>query len=226
MAYSLAGKTVVVTGASLGIGREEAFKFAAEGCRLAITFFEDEKEGREAAQECRRIGAPEVLLLKLNLMDDESIRAAASEVRKKFGKVSVLVNSAGWLVWKRLDKQSFDDISRQVRTNLEGHIKFAREVLPFTQDAMISVASGAGEEGFAELSAYCATKFGVRGFVQSMAKERPDLRVYAVNPGETATRMTGFTGDPPEKVAQVILDTAKGKYGNGRGNDVDVWEHI
>ena len=79
---------------------------------------------------------------------------------------------------------------------------------------------------FPDLTTYCATKYGVRGFTQSLALEEPNLRIYSVNPGMTATRMTNYQGVPPEKVAKVILNTAKGIYNVPSGGDVDVWKLI
>lgn len=67
--------------------------------------------------------------------------------------------------------------------------------------------------------------FGVRGFSQALAQELNKVKVYVVNPGMTATRMTGFRGDPPEKVAEVILKTAKGQLGHGNGDDINVWKY-
>jgi len=224
MAHSLKGKTVVVTGASRGIGRDTAFKFAGEGCKLAITYFEEWAEGDATERKCRKLGAEDVLLLHLNLMDSSSIRKTAAAIAKKYGRISILVNNAGWVVQKPFVEQSFEDIERQVRTNLEGSLKLTSLCLPLVDDAILNVASGAGEEGYAELVTYCATKFGVRGFTQALAAERPDLRIYAINPGTTSTRMTNYSGASPTDVAQIILDTAKGKHGTGRGNDVDVWK--
>jgi 3-oxoacyl-[acyl-carrier protein] reductase len=90
---------------------------------------------------------------------------------------------------------------------------------------IINIASGAGQTGFAELTAYCATKFGVRGFTQALAEEVTKIKVYAVNPDMTATRMTDFQGRPPEQVAQVVLNTAKGMYNVPSGSDINVWEY-
>ena len=97
--------------------------------------------------------------------------------------------------------------------------------LPHIREMIINIGSGAGKTGFPELTTYCATKFGVRGFTQSLAQEETDIKVYTVNPGMTATRMTGYKGVSPSIVAKVILNTAKGIYRKPSGSDIDVWEY-
>ncbi len=216
---------VLITGSSEGIGRETAFKFAEEGCVLVITYNSHKKEGEQTAKKCLELGAAEVLLLPLNVSDDKSIKNCVKAVVKKFKHISVLVNNAGVLKWNNFKSQSFDDIAEQVNVNLTGLMKMTHEALPFVKDMIINIASGAGKTAYDTLVPYCATKFGVRGFTQGLAQELK-IPVYAVNPGMTATRMTNFKGVPPEKVAQVIFNTAKGKYKVKSGGDIDVWEHI
>lgn len=155
----------------------------------------------------------------------KSIRQVVDQTIKKFGKISILVNNAGTIAWKLLEKQNLDEIENQVRTNLEGLIKMTKICLPHLEDTIINISSGAGKSGYAELTTYCATKFGVRGFTQALAEEVP-FKVYSVNPDTTKTRMTNFRGRPPEQVAEVILNAAKGKYGVPSGSDIDVWEVV
>jgi NAD(P)-dependent dehydrogenase (short-subunit alcohol dehydrogenase family) len=220
------GKTVLITGSSIGIGRETAYKFAGEGSSIVITYYRDKKEAEATAGRCRELGSPEVLVLHLDVMDSGSIRDAVSRTVKKFGSISVLINNAGVIAWENLDQQDFGKVENQVRTNLEGLIKMTMESLPHVTDTIINIASGAGKQGFSGLAPYCATKFGVRGFTQALAQELSGIRAVTVNPGMTATRMSNYRGDPPEKVADVILRTAKGELGSRSGDDVDVWEHI
>ncbi|HLC65649.1 MAG TPA: SDR family oxidoreductase [Candidatus Nanoarchaeia archaeon] len=223
---ALKGKVVVITGSSLGIGRETAFKFAREGCRLAITYYKDKEEGVKTSKECLALGASDCILLQLNVKDDKSIKNAVKKIADKFGKIDILVNNAGVVAWKRLEKQSDEEIDSQIDTNLRGLIKTTKYCLPYVKETIINIASGAGLNGFATLTTYCATKFGVRGFTQALAEELQGIKVFSVNPGMTATRMTNFKGVAPEKVAEVVLNTAKGIYKVKSGGDVNVWEHV
>ncbi len=218
-------KVVLITGSSEGIGRETAFKFAGEGCALVITYNSHKKEGEQTAKKCLELGASEVLLVPLDISDDKSIKNCVKVVVKKFKHVSILVNNAGVLRFALFKDQSFDDIARQVNVNLIGLMKMTHEALPFVKDMIINISSGAGKTAYETLVPYCATKFGVRGFSQGLAKEIK-IPIISVNPGMTATRMTNWKGVKPEKVAQVILNTARGKYKVKSGGDVDVWEHI
>ncbi len=220
----LEGKVVFISGASNGIGAEAAVKFAAEGTHLVLAYYKDEAESRKVKQRCVDAGAKSVEFLKLNLMEDESIRKAVKQTLAKHKKIDVLVNNAGTIVWKPVEKQTFEEIDRQVSTNLTGLMKITREFMPHVREAVVNVASKAGKVGFAELAPYCATKFGIRGFTQALAEEYPALRVYAVNPGYTAKKMTHYFGLPAEKVGEIIVNAVKGKYPVANGGDIDVSE--
>lgn len=218
-------KVVLITGASIGIGREAAFKFAKEKYKLIATYYKDKKEGEETAKKCLELGAPDILLLQLNVMDGSSIKNCVKKSVAKFGHIGILINNAGIVVWKNFREQSFEDIENETRTNLEGLIKMTRECLPHIKEAIINISSGAGKDAYAGLSTYCATKFGVRGFTQALSQELRNIRVMSVNPGSTATRMTNYSGTKPEKVAEIILKAAKGEIKPDSSRDIDVWDY-
>ena len=222
----LKNKIVLITGSSIGIGRETAFKFAKEGCRVIVTHYKDRKEGEEASKKCNELGAADVILLQLNVMDNKSIKDCVKKVIERFKAIDILINNAGIVVWKQLNEQTFEDIENEVRTNLEGLIKMTRECLPYIKEAIINISSGAGKDAFAGLSTYCATKFGVRGFTQAISQELRNIKVFSVNPGTTATRMNNFHGTKPEKVAEIILKAAKGEIKADSSRDIDVWEYV
>ena len=216
---------VLITGSSNGIGRETAFAFAAEKAKVVVTYCHDRPGGQKTEKSCRELGASDTLLIPLDLRDKTSMAAAVDSAVRKFGGIDILVNNAGVSVWKPLKKQTPADIENQLRTNLEGLITMTWMCLPHLKGMVINIASGAGQTGFAELAPYCATKFGVRGFTQALAQEMSGLKIYAVNPDMTKTRMTGFQGRPPEEVARVVLHTAKGRYRKTSGSDINVWDY-
>src|SRR3989344_7821891 len=207
---NLSGKVVLITGSSQGIGKETAFLFAKERAKLVITYHKNKSGAEEAAEKCREFGAEDVLVLPLDLRENESIKNAVAKTVERFGGIDVLINNAGYLAEKKTRDQTFEDIEDQVRTNLEGLIKMTSAALLHIKEAVINIASGAGKSPYAELATYSATKFGVRGFTQSLAIEEPKLRIIAVNPGLTATAMTDFEGEPPQHVAEVVLKATKG----------------
>ena len=221
---SLKGKVVFITGASLGIGTETAYLFAAQGCKLAITYFRDKEKGEATAEKCRKLGAPDVLLLHIDVMNNESIVDAVRQVVGRYKEISILVNNAGIIVWKQLKDQTFEEIESQIRTNLEGLVKMTKECLPYVKETIVNLGSAAGKAGYGDLTPYCGSKFGVRGFSEAIAQELPKVMVYTVNPTVTATRMNDFQGMPPEEVARIIVNTAAGEYKGESGSDIDVWK--
>ncbi len=216
-------QVALITGSSSGIGRETAYRFARAGSGVVVTYFRGRARGEAAERKCRRLGAADTLLLDLDVTDDASIRRAAVSVKRKYGKIDFLVNNAGVGVFNPFRGQTPREIERQIRTNLEGLIKVTRAFLPLVRKGIINIASVAGKEPYAEMSVYCASKFGVRGFTRSLALEHPRLRVCCVNPDMTATRLSGYRGRPPEEVAEAVFRAATGAAPCD-GGDVDVWD--
>lgn len=180
-------------------------------------------------KECHRNG--DAALYQLDVRKVSSVERIVSDVVARFGRIDILVNNAGVMQENPLAEQSMADIDEQVMVNLLGVIRMTRVVLPvFRQQhdgIILNIASGAGKQGFAELSVYCATKFGVRGFTQALAQELPSgIRTYCINPGTTATPMTKFRGTDPRKVAGIIVRAAEETLGKRSGDDVDIWEYV
>lgn len=217
-------RTAFVTGATGGIGREIARELARAGYRLALAYRSNGRAAERLAGACARLGAPETLVLHCDIRNDRSIRRAAQKTVRRLGRISVLINNAGVNVMKPLRRQSFREIDAQIETNLSGLIKLTKLLLPYVDEAIINIASRAGKIAKPSMAVYCATKFGVRGFTQSMALECPALRVLSVNPDRVATRMVGFQGRPPRDVARVVADVLRGKRKATSGSDIDLWK--
>ena len=223
----LDGKAVLITGASGGIGRETAFAFAREGARLALTYLENAEDCARVADRCAELGSPQVATARLDLDDDESIGACAKGIVAAFGRLSILVNNAGIAVWKPFAEQSLTEIEDQLRVDLEGQLKLTRECLPYLDDAVISIGSGAALRAHATLSTYSAAKFGMRGFTKNLALELPELRVYIVNPRMVTTAMSGYRGRmAPAQVAGVVVRVARGDLELEPGADVNVEDYV
>ena len=215
------GLAVLITGASSGIGRETAVRFAGAGARLVLTYYKGKTRGEATERRCRKLGATDTLLLHLNVADNKSVAAAVRKVKRKYGTIDLLINNAGAGIFAPFKKQTTADIERQIRTNLEGLIKVTRAFLPLVRKGIINIASLAGLTAYEEMSVYCGSKFGVRGFTQGLALEYPRLRICCVNPDQTATRLSGYQGQPPQKVAEVIFRTATGRIRCKQGGDVN-----
>jgi len=226
---NLEDSVVFTTGSSSGIGRETAIKFSEKGGKVVVTYNQGEERGEEVVERCRENS--EAVLVPLDVTDRESIRDAVEKITEEFGQIDLLVNNAGVLRSGALEELDFEEIEKQLEVNLKGLIQTTKIALPHLKKGkrgmIINIASGLGKRGSSDLSIYCASKFGVRGFTQALAEElSPEVGVYVVNPGMTATPMTDHKGEDPKKVAEVILKTAQEKLGRRPGQDIDVGKHI
>ncbi|OGY45186.1 MAG: hypothetical protein A2744_01365 [Candidatus Buchananbacteria bacterium RIFCSPHIGHO2_01_FULL_44_11] len=219
-------RVVLISGSSSGIGEQTAYKFAEIGDIVIVTYHLNKEQGERVVRKCLELGAKDSLALSLELMQDESIKNLVQQIVSKYGRIDILINNAGKLGKGNLSEQSFDDISKQIKTNLEGLIKLTHQCLPYIKESIINVGSALGLSAKGGLSVYSATKFGVRGFSQSLAKELSGIRVYTINPSLTATNMGGQTGLPPEQVAEIIKKAALGQYKAKFGADINVREYL
>jgi NAD(P)-dependent dehydrogenase (short-subunit alcohol dehydrogenase family) len=223
---SKSNKVVFITGSSAGIGEATAYRFAKEGYVLVITYRNDKVAAEQVAEKSREHGAADVLIVKLDVSSTESIEQAVASIIEKYDRIDILINNAGVLGYGSLGEQTDDEINRQIQTNLTGVIKTTKACLPYIKTSIINIASALGLVGRRNLTVYCATKFGVRGFSQALAHEQPGLVVYSVNPGLTATRMASFKGMPVKTVAEVIYKAALGQYKVPRGGDINMHDYI
>ena len=137
----MAAKTVFITGAESGIGKETAFKFAKAGFNVAISYFNEKKEAELVFNKCLSLGAKEVFLVKLDVTNDKSIKKAVEKVALKFKLIDILINNAGIILKKYLREQSFGEIEDQLNINLGGTIKVTKECLPYIGEAIVNIGS-------------------------------------------------------------------------------------
>jgi len=225
----LKNAVVLITGFSSGIGKETAIKFSEEGSKVAVTYKEGKRRGEEVVQKCKENS--EAMLVELDVTDRDSIREAVGKVKDEFGRIDLLINNAGISISGTLSEMDFEEIEKQLEVNLKGLIQTTKITLPHLKEGysgmIINIGSGLGKSGSSEVSIYCATKFGVRGFTQSIAEEfSSEVPSYVVNPGLTATPMTDHEGEDPRNVAKVIVRTAREELGKRPGEDIDVYKQI
>ena len=194
MTIDLAGKSVLVTGASIGIGRETALSFAAVGCNVALTWREHRVEAEEAAQRCLDLGAPDAFATRLQLGDEAGVSHVVDEVVERFGGLDILVNNAGVISWEPFLDQDLEEIEEQILVNLLGVMRLTWYALPRLTGAVITVGSTATLHQSRTPPPYCASKWGLRGFVKALSLEHPDRRIVSVHPTVTATRMNPGRG--------------------------------
>ena len=186
----LAGKAVLVTGASTGIGAGVAKGFAAQGARVAVHYNASEADARAVVEEIRAAGG-DAVALRADVRSVEACRALVAEAHARLGALDVLVNNAGGVV-KRHPLQDIDDALYDDIVNLNARSVFAcsRAAIPVMQaqggGAIISTTSVAARTGGGSKSTlYAASKAFVSTFTRGLAKEvaRHGIRVNAVAPG-------------------------------------------
>jgi 3-oxoacyl-[acyl-carrier protein] reductase len=209
-------QTVFITGGSRGIGYATARAFLARGARVAICA-RDSARLAAAQRELEHQG--EVLALAADVRDASRLARGIDAIGARLGHIDVLVNNAGVLWTGQFAQQDFASMAAVTDTNVMGVLHATRAVLPGMlargRGVIINVASGAGLSGFEGLAVYCASKFAVVGFSESLDLEVRDhgIRVYAICPGSVQTAMlrqyaTEARGMPPEVVAERIVALA------------------
>lgn len=187
------GKTVVITGASRGVGRATAVRFAQAGANVVVNYLRSEHDAAEVVELCRSQGREAIAIQAdaSSLEDAEKIRQTAIET---FGRVDVLVVNAG--IWKGapIDEMSEELWSEVLNTNLKSGWAMCRAVVPEIKKqergAVVLVSSTAGQRGEANYSNYAASKGGQISFTKALAMElAPKIRVNCVAPGWIETAM-------------------------------------
>jgi NAD(P)-dependent dehydrogenase (short-subunit alcohol dehydrogenase family) len=194
-ATDLAGKAAVVTGAGRGIGRSIALGLADEGMRVALAARSDD-EISAVAGEIRDRGS-EAVAVPTDVTDTGDVSELFERARERFGRVDLLVNNAGTTAQGNLWELSDEAWERVVDVNLNGAFRCSREALAGGMlergaGTIVNMSSLTGKVGFAGTSAYGASKHGIQGLTNTLAKELKgtDIRVSSVCPGQVATGMT------------------------------------
>ena len=224
--------SILITGGGRGIGRAIALRFAREGCPVAIAARTSDQLDSVVA-EIKALGA-EGMAAQMNLRDPGSIEAAVWRAADFFGgSIDILVNNAGIFDSKSIDDTDPDTWNRFLEVNLTGPYLVTIEALGALRESekghVINIASEAAKKGFAGSTAYCASKYGLRGFGDALREDlrAEGIRVSTVYPGATDTTIfDDVAGDwdrstmkKPEDVAEVVWNAY---HGEGDQADLDV----
>jgi len=204
-------KVVLITGASGGIGKAIAKKFAAAGAEVALNDIAPSEEALKSFSQ--EIGAKYFLADVSKL---EKVEKMVEEIQKEFGRLDVLVNNAGITQDRTLAKMTKEEWQRVIDINLTGVFNCSKAALPLliqNQGNIISISSLVGQRGNFGQTNYAAAKAGIIGFTKSLAKEvgRLGVRVNAIAPGFIETRLTENL--PPEVTETVKKFTPLGRFG-------------
>ena len=204
----LSGRVALVTGGGRGLGRAMALAFAGAGADVAVVSRTREQLDR-VVQEIRAKNRRGIAV-EVDVTNSASVTRMVETTRKEFGRIDVLVNSAG-VGWVSRVTQMNDDLWKLIiDTNLTGTFYCCREVTRLMVEqkngSIINIASVAGVKGPPGLGAYAASKGGVIALTRVLALEnaRYNVRVNAIAPGYFRTDMNAATLDDPELGPKII----------------------
>lgn len=204
-----AGKTAVITGAGSGMGRYLAVLLAKAGANVAICDINQDTLNATATMVKQyNVGLSTHVV---DMGDMDQIEALPEAVIAQHGSVDLLFNNAGVTVGSTFDGMSERDWDWVMNINLNGVVKSSRVFLPYLKDrpeaVLVNTSSIFGMIAVAGQSVYHATKFGVRGFTESLAKEfkGTNLQVHCVHPGHVGTNILAnsrFNTDQPGRFGE------------------------
>jgi len=183
-------KTVLITGASSGFGKDAALLFKSKGWNVAATMRSPENAEPWAT-------AAGLFTPRLDVTDRASMKAAIDQTIRKFGGIDVLVNNAGFALLGPLEGASTEDLRKQFDTNVLGVIEMMQMVLPIMRDAgggvIVNVSSIGGHLSFPLLSTYHSTKFAIEGLTETLQYEvaQHGIRLKLIEPGGAKTSFSG-----------------------------------
>lgn len=217
----LAGKNALITGASRGIGRAVALKFAENGANVAFTFLSSVEKGKALEEELKAFGV-KAKGYQSDAADFKAADELITAVVAEFGTIDAVVNNAGITrdgLLMRMSEENFDEV---VRTNLKSVFNITKAVqrpmLKQRSGSIINMSSVVGVKGNAGQANYAASKAGILGFSKSVALElgSRNIRCNSIAPGFIETEMTDVLD---AKTVQGWRDAIPLKRG-GNVNDV------
>jgi 3-oxoacyl-[acyl-carrier protein] reductase len=218
LSRSVAGLTVLVTGAASGMGRATARVFGAEGANVAVTDFVAGGAEAVAAEIAGNGGAAKAWTL--DVANRDNINAVVNEIAAHFGGLDIIVNNAGISVATPIDGDGYDAAwEKSIAVLLTAHPRIIRAALPYLRKSrsprIVNIASTEALGATALHSPYSAAKAGVVGLTRSLAVElgRDGITVNCICPGPITTGMTARINDE-HKAIYARRRTALGRYGD------------
>jgi NAD(P)-dependent dehydrogenase (short-subunit alcohol dehydrogenase family) len=205
------GKVALITGASSGLGRATAIALARAGADVAIVA--RSKEDLESVREEVTKMGRRALALPVDLASVEETAEAVRQTVEELGRVDVLVNAAGTDAPGTVEELDIEGWDRTLAVNLRAPFLLSKAAFPRMREAgggtIVNISSVAGKKGWANASAYCATKFGLTGFTEALADEgrAHGIRAIVIYPGAMATNWGAWS--PEERREGEVEETSR-----------------
>jgi len=220
MSNLLANKRAVVTGASRGIGLAVAHALAANGADVLLSARDRQRLDQAVQQVRAQAPGRKIVGHASDVGVSSQVVELFEAVDREFGGIDILINNAGFGIFRATAELAIEEWDRLIGTNLSGPFYCSREALHRFEKSrggsIINISSLAGRNPFAGGAAYNASKFGLNGFSEAMMLDHrnDNVRVSYIMPGSVATH---FGGQPdtsdwkiaPEDIAELVLDVLR-----------------
>jgi len=210
-------KIAIVTGSGRGIGKSTVLELAKEGAKVVVSDI-DIKECQNVCDEIKKIGS-DAIAVKCDISKKSDVDAMIKKTMQKFQKIDILINNAGVVLMKPFVEMTEKDWDFVLDINLKGVFlctnAVVKQMIKQKSGKIISVASIAGEVGFMNTSAYCASKAGIINLTRELALELSphNINVNAIAPGVIATKMTEDMLKDKKTKEVLLASTPLGRVG-------------
>ena len=222
----LEGKAAIITGASSGIGKAVAEKFAEEGCNLVLASRTETKLNDVKRSIQSKISDIKILTVPTDIRDEQQVKEMVEKCVNKMGRLDILVNNAGIIRYGQLENFSSEDFDDVMETNVYGTFYATKAALPHLKKSkgnLIFIGSFDSNHPRSFNPIYCSSKWWVKGFAHSVESivGKHEVAVTLINPSEVRTKIPDEAGQAykekfdqgevtePEEIAEAVLFAAK-----------------
>lgn len=209
-------KTIIITGASRGIGKEMARHLAKQGNKIIANYNKSEENAKELQRELKKENI-EIDIFKADVSKREDCKKLVEYTIEKYKKIDVLINNAGISVWGPFTELTDEELHEIMNVNLYSAIAMTQETIKYMikeqKGCIINISSIWGMVGASCEVAYSVTKAGIDGLTKSLAKELgpSNIRVNSIAPGTVDTQMNADLTEEERKAIE--METPLGKIG-------------